>query len=319
MARIRTIKPEFWTSEQVIECSTNARLLFIGLWNFCDDRGRMVFSPKRIKACIFPSDDFTSENVLGMVSELESNGLLRVYTVDGKDFLAVTGWHHQRIDKPQKAQTPEPPDDKPPTTPRTFGDGEDRIGEDRKGKEKNSNPGPADSHPARTLNAATPASPVATEAGPGRADGWNTRANFDRIEARCRADLPGGGPQDLRIGPMAQLEHSGYDLEAEIIPALLDVAAGARTPIRTWTIFAERCRERIDSQRQTRAAQGLATTTTPPGEMHDMGASGMVADAVLRKIIAVHRESGKWFADIFGPAPGQPGCRVPAKLLLEAA
>lgn len=34
MARIRTIKPEFWTSEQVMGCAPLARLLFIGLWNF---------------------------------------------------------------------------------------------------------------------------------------------------------------------------------------------------------------------------------------------------------------------------------------------
>jgi hypothetical protein len=46
MARIRTIRPEFWTSEQVTECSMPARLLFIGLWNFCDDGGRMPYSPK---------------------------------------------------------------------------------------------------------------------------------------------------------------------------------------------------------------------------------------------------------------------------------
>lgn len=31
MARIRSIKPEFWVSEQIGECSTNARLTFIGL------------------------------------------------------------------------------------------------------------------------------------------------------------------------------------------------------------------------------------------------------------------------------------------------
>ena len=39
MARIRSIKPEFWTAEQVMECSPMARLLFIGMWNFCDDGG----------------------------------------------------------------------------------------------------------------------------------------------------------------------------------------------------------------------------------------------------------------------------------------
>ncbi len=40
MARIRTTKPEFWSSAQIIELSRDARLLFIGMWNFCDDNGR---------------------------------------------------------------------------------------------------------------------------------------------------------------------------------------------------------------------------------------------------------------------------------------
>jgi len=51
MARIRTIKPEFWVSEQVGECSPNARLLFIGMWNFCDDRGVHPAKPNRSLKC----------------------------------------------------------------------------------------------------------------------------------------------------------------------------------------------------------------------------------------------------------------------------
>ncbi|WP_457105939.1 hypothetical protein [Methylobacterium sp. P5_C11] len=86
MARIRTIKPEFWTSEQVMECAPLARLLFIGLWNFCDDAGRMALSPKRIKAQILPSDDVTSSDVLGMLQELSANGLIRIYVLEGKSF-----------------------------------------------------------------------------------------------------------------------------------------------------------------------------------------------------------------------------------------
>src|SRR4051812_10412482 len=56
MARIRSIKPEFWSSEQVMECARDTRLLFIGLWNFVDDADRMSFSSKQIKALIFPGD-----------------------------------------------------------------------------------------------------------------------------------------------------------------------------------------------------------------------------------------------------------------------
>ncbi len=39
MARIRTTKPEFFTSEQVMNLSIFARFAFLGMWNFCDDGG----------------------------------------------------------------------------------------------------------------------------------------------------------------------------------------------------------------------------------------------------------------------------------------
>jgi hypothetical protein len=109
MARYRTVKPEFWTSEQVMECSPITRLMFIGVWNFADDAGRMPLSVKAIKAQVFPSDDVTSETIRGMIDELSSNGLIKIYSIDGKEYLQVTGWHHQKIDKPQKPKYPAPP------------------------------------------------------------------------------------------------------------------------------------------------------------------------------------------------------------------
>lgn len=116
MARIRSIKPEFWTSDQVVECSTNARLLFIGLWNFCDDVGRHTFSVKQIKGLVFPCDDFTYEDVSGWLGELVKNRLIGLYTVEGKQYLLVTGWHHQKIDKPQQPKFPAPS----PNVPLSF-------------------------------------------------------------------------------------------------------------------------------------------------------------------------------------------------------
>lgn len=137
MARIRSIKPEFWTSEQVMECSPNARLLFIGMWNFADDCGRLPCSAKSLKAQIFPSDDISVENIRGMINELSANGLVLIYSVEDKDYLQITGWSHQRIDKPQPAKYPAPFFDGSPTVPRTLPP--DRIGEDKKGKEKEKN------------------------------------------------------------------------------------------------------------------------------------------------------------------------------------
>lgn len=100
MARIRSIKPEFWTSEQVMDLSPNARLLFIGLWNFCDDAGIHPASTKRLKAEIMPADDVRSEDVRRMIDECINVGLVREYEIDGEAYWAVTGWHHQKIDQP---------------------------------------------------------------------------------------------------------------------------------------------------------------------------------------------------------------------------
>lgn len=142
MPRIRSIKPEFWTSAQVLECSTTARLMFIGMWNFCDDHGRHVNNPKQIKAEVFPADDVLLVDVLGMIRELKRVGLIECYTIDNKDYIQITGWHHQRIDKRGEPRYPPkgnissqndlgllPPDRR----------GEERRGRERKGEEE-SNP-----------------------------------------------------------------------------------------------------------------------------------------------------------------------------------
>jgi len=108
MARIRTIKPEFWTSEQITECSVSARLLFIGLWNFCDDDGRLVDSPKQIKMRIFPGDDFAAADIEDMLRELAEHRLLVRYIVEEKGYIQIRKWKlHQKINRPNPSNIPE--------------------------------------------------------------------------------------------------------------------------------------------------------------------------------------------------------------------
>lgn len=83
-----------------MECSANARLAFIGMWNFCDDGGNHPASAKRLKAEVFPTDALTIEFIYGCIDELIDQGLVRLYEADGKAYWHVTGWHHQRIDQP---------------------------------------------------------------------------------------------------------------------------------------------------------------------------------------------------------------------------
>ena len=114
MARIRTIKPEFWTAEQVMELSPMARLLFIGMWNFCDDRGVYPVAYKTLKAEVFPADDLLSSDVERLIAEVMAQGLLDEFEAEGRRWWFVTGWHHQVINRPSKSRYPVPPRKAPP-------------------------------------------------------------------------------------------------------------------------------------------------------------------------------------------------------------
>lgn len=128
MARIRTIKPDFWTDESLVECSIPARLLFVGTWNFADDAGNLPRSAKKLKMQVFPADTLDCEP---LVMELISHGMLVEYSSNGEMFLHIKGFSkHQKIDKPTKSSIPRPDF---ATTPRGFD--EDSTTE-RKGKER---------------------------------------------------------------------------------------------------------------------------------------------------------------------------------------
>lgn len=108
MARIRTVKPEFWTDEKVVECSIPARLLFIGLFNFANDMGCLERSPKRLKMQIFPADALDCEP---LIQELITHGLLTEYSVNDVCYLQIKGFlKHQKINRPSASKIPLPPE-----------------------------------------------------------------------------------------------------------------------------------------------------------------------------------------------------------------
>ena len=57
MARIRTIKPEFWEDEKIGRLPIPCRLFFIGCWNFADDYGVIKGNAALLKSQIFPYDE----------------------------------------------------------------------------------------------------------------------------------------------------------------------------------------------------------------------------------------------------------------------
>ena len=109
--RIRTIKPTFWTSEDIASLpSDTTRLLFIGLWNYVDDDGRGQDNPALIRAALFPLDDRTLTDVDTEMARLQSAGLIVRYSVNGRRYLHVKNFDkHQVINRKTRSQLPEPP------------------------------------------------------------------------------------------------------------------------------------------------------------------------------------------------------------------
>lgn len=112
MPRIRTVKPEFWGSEDVWSLSRDARLMFIGLWNFADDEGIGNGNPKQIKVWIFPGDDDVGPaEIADWLAELATRDLITRYKAGGRAYYQIVNWKaHQRIDRPRPSKYPKPND-----------------------------------------------------------------------------------------------------------------------------------------------------------------------------------------------------------------
>lgn len=104
MARNRMIKPEFWASETLTRVSRDSRLLFIGLWNFCDDYGFCMGSNRRVLGDIFPVDENVTEaNVKKWVSELIEVNVVIPLEYKGKKLLFIKSWgEHQTVQHKSK-------------------------------------------------------------------------------------------------------------------------------------------------------------------------------------------------------------------------
>ncbi|MGE0423168.1 MAG: hypothetical protein AB7O88_12935 [Reyranellaceae bacterium] len=110
MARNRTLNADFWTREDVIDCSAMSRLLLLGLGNFADDHGVQPLRPRTIRLQVFPGDDLDDERLRAMIEELAAHRLVRVYAVEGVEYLAIADWPlHHRVGKRARRRYPRDP------------------------------------------------------------------------------------------------------------------------------------------------------------------------------------------------------------------
>lgn len=108
--RIRQVKPEFWTSEDIATLDWPTRLVFIGMLSYVDDNGVGRDVENLITASLFPLEEdqhATRMQITCSLQRLHTAGLIHRYTVDGRPFVEITGFSkHQYIPRPNKPRYP---------------------------------------------------------------------------------------------------------------------------------------------------------------------------------------------------------------------
>lgn len=104
MARIRTIKPEFFTSEDIVELSPLARLLYIALWCEADREGRLMWKPRTFKMRYLPADDCDVEAIC---SQLVAAQLVKLYG-EGFAHIPKFGLHQHLNPREAASLLPDP-------------------------------------------------------------------------------------------------------------------------------------------------------------------------------------------------------------------
>jgi hypothetical protein len=106
MARKRVIDPEFWSDEEIGHWSFQARLFYIGIWNFSDDEGRFKAHDSLLKSQIFPYDN--KIDIIRLKQEVAKK--VQWYVYDGQSYGFTRNFmKHQRIDRPSQSKLPAPP------------------------------------------------------------------------------------------------------------------------------------------------------------------------------------------------------------------
>lgn len=100
MARIRTIKPEFFRHEGLQDLEIEnpqcyVMLVFAGLWGHCDSQGIFEYRPRQLKLDILPFLEFDMAKTLNL---LVKAGFIEVFEHDGKQYGLIRSFNeHQRL------------------------------------------------------------------------------------------------------------------------------------------------------------------------------------------------------------------------------
>lgn len=146
MARIRTIKPEFFRHEalQDLEIDNPGKypmMVFEGIWGHCDNKGRFEWKPRQLKLDILPFLPFDMADTLSI---LEGAKMVRRYTVDGKTYGEIPTFEkHQRISGKELTEgekfPPNPDCNREATGKQQGSNGDEQESQEGKGREEEGN------------------------------------------------------------------------------------------------------------------------------------------------------------------------------------
>lgn len=153
MARIRTIKPEFWMHEVLSQLPEATHMLAAALLNYADDEGYFNANPGLVKAATFPLRE-PSVSIQDSIKSLEQIGFIRTCTgSDGKRYgHIVTFDAHQRVNRPTPSKI-NPLCDFTENSVSAHEKDNDTSSPERKGKEqgKEQGTGKGDTHSSAVL------------------------------------------------------------------------------------------------------------------------------------------------------------------------
>ena len=107
MARIRSIKPETFTNEDLAACSPHARIAFPGLWCHADREGRLEDRPRRLAMVILPYDRAVDFDAL--LAELAAAGFVVRYEVNGAHYVQIVNFSKHQHPHPNETVSIIPP------------------------------------------------------------------------------------------------------------------------------------------------------------------------------------------------------------------
>lgn len=271
MARIRSIKPEFFTSLTIADLPLSARLTFIGLWTYVDDNGVGPADPRLIRAAIWPLEE--APDILQRTREdlqrLQEARLITLYEASGRPLVAVNSWtEHQKVSHPRKPRFPTPDE-----VPQRRDQDSSTPPEDYQSTPEGRQSAPEDDAPEQGAGSREQGKGIERDSEAAASDATPSRPDVERVCEHLAAVIEKGGGKKQRISKTWRndvrllLDADGVTVDQAI--AAIDWAhadsfwnAHILSPGKLRAKY-ETLRRQASNQRGQRAAQG------PPPAPHD--------------------------------------------------